>query len=882
MATNGYISVPVTTDAETIVQNSLTNIATAIPGWVPREGNLEVLLLEEFANMVAEAATVASDVPDTIFRYFGSLVGVTPLAGTAAQIRATWTLINNAPVGGFTIPAGTIAGFYYQGAAYQFQTAADVIISAGNKVATGVLMNAIEASAAYNIYNFSNFTVNATYMQMLVADPNVASILITASHGSDASLAEGVDPESDSDYQNRLAAELALLAPRPITTGDYAALATNVSSVYRALAFDGFDPYTNLYSTNDAYLNASTTVANWTALGNGTNTPTIAVGASGLTLTAANVSTGTTTYLTSDAPAGSSQLVVNTAIIGATVSASAPVFVRISDATNGDEIVAVTAIGGTGSKTWTLAAPTQIAHSLGTGNTTIAPLQGVKTPNISNLYSNQLYYQTAATIQIGTDITTSQTTGPATPYVVSIATYSDGTSILYSSLYSNNNSLYSYSDASKVIFSRAVATNSSSTTSVAPSNPDTTYVSIKPQITSIQNYVLWYNATSTKTHIVKHMACNMVEFDFGGAQNPTSPTSNYNWLPDAKLDSFAYANSSAATWVLDAGINSLPGFGFQYVGTGSALGSAKYANSPVFRIASQYSTTFTAAVTVDTTNAGSTYNKVILEVLDKQATATSGTRTLLGSATATLAGVQTLVVNLTLSAPKDIVVDVKFDAGLNVPLNSSVLAYSAAVYYQTLTSAQVQNKNVVAGYTWTPGSQFVPNSFVASRSVSLAPVDVDGLYVGSTIANTLDSYLESYREVNFDVRIVKPNYVPINIAWAAVAQPGYTTSDVQTRVNTALYNFLSPSTWGGGGNTPPYWDRTQNVVRVLDIAGIIASTNGVANVTSVTIGQYSPIVSPTVLSNSDVLLGGIAPMPIANAISASVVASSSNSSLGGI
>jgi len=880
MSTSGYISVPVTTDGETIVQNSLTNIAAALPGWVPREGNLEVLLLEEFANMVAEAATVASDVPDTIFRYFGSLVGITPLAGTAAQIRATWTLINNAPSGGFTIPAGTIAGFYYQGAAYQFQTAIDVTISSGNKVATDVLMNAIEPSSAYNIYTFSNFTVNATYMQMLVADPNVASILITASHGSDSSLAEGVDPESDSAYQNRLAAELTLLAPRPITTGDYAALATNVSGVYRALAFDGFDPYTNLYATNDAYLNASTTVATWTPLGNGTNTPTIAVGASGLTLTAANVATGTTTYLTTTAPAGSTTLVVNTAIIGATVSATTPVFVRIADATNGDEVVAVTAIGGTGSKTWTLATPTQFAHTLGSGSTTIAPLQGVKTPNISNLYANQLYYQTAATVQIGTDITTGQTTGPATPYVVSIATYSDNTSLLYSNLYSNNSSLYSYSDASKVIFAKPISSNTSSTTALAPSNADATYSGIHPQITSIQNYVLWYNATSTKTHIIKHMACNMVGFDFGGAENPTLATSDYNWLPDSKLDSVAYANSNGATWVLDSGINALPGFGIQYVGTGSALAAAKYANSPVFRIASQYSTTFTAAVTVDTTNASSTYNKVVLEVLDKQATATSGTRTLLGSKAATFAGVQTLVVNLTLSAPKDIVVDVKFDTGLNVPLNSSILAYNAAVYYQTLSASQVQNINVMTGYSWTPGSQFIPNSFVASRSVSLAPVDVDGLYVGSSVAKTLDAYLESYREVNFDIRIATPNYVPINVSWAAVAQSGYTISDVQSRVNAALYNFLKPSTWAGGGNTPPYWDRTQTVVRVLDIAGIIASINGVSNVTFVTIGQYSP--SGTTMGSTDITLGGIAPMPIANLVSGSVIASSSSSSLGGI
>jgi len=37
---NGYIDIPITTDSKTLVQTALANIATQLPGWVPREGNL--------------------------------------------------------------------------------------------------------------------------------------------------------------------------------------------------------------------------------------------------------------------------------------------------------------------------------------------------------------------------------------------------------------------------------------------------------------------------------------------------------------------------------------------------------------------------------------------------------------------------------------------------------------------------------------------------------------------------------------------------------------------------------------------------------------------------------------------------------------------------
>ena len=45
---NGYIVLPVTTDPNAMVQAALATIAANLPGWVPQEGQLDVLLLEQF------------------------------------------------------------------------------------------------------------------------------------------------------------------------------------------------------------------------------------------------------------------------------------------------------------------------------------------------------------------------------------------------------------------------------------------------------------------------------------------------------------------------------------------------------------------------------------------------------------------------------------------------------------------------------------------------------------------------------------------------------------------------------------------------------------------------------------------------------------------
>jgi len=117
---NGYIELPVTTDEATLYQDALTAINDALPGWTPQEGHIEVLLLEQFAQMCAESAQVAALVPQSIFSYFGSLIGINPISGSQATAQTTWTMIN---ANGYTVPAGTLVGYQILGnQVYTFET----------------------------------------------------------------------------------------------------------------------------------------------------------------------------------------------------------------------------------------------------------------------------------------------------------------------------------------------------------------------------------------------------------------------------------------------------------------------------------------------------------------------------------------------------------------------------------------------------------------------------------------------------------------------------------------------------------------------------------------------------------------------------------------
>jgi hypothetical protein len=309
----------------------------------------------------------------------------------------------------------------------------------------------------------------------------------------------------------------------------------------------------------------------------------------------------------------------------------------------------------------------------------------------------------------------------------------------------------------------------------------------------------------------------------------------------------------------------------QYSGTGAALGSSLTVSSQAFildntavDLGTATSRTYSLIATVDASYTGATYGDITVEVYDLTDS------TVLVSCVPSAPGIQNLVASFTLTAPKAVQVRVIFGAGLNVPINSSVIVSSLGVMNGNQTAAYYVANNDL-GYSYTPGGFYSTQNFVLARTVGVVPVTVNGLAVSDAQSDALFAYLQGRREVNFTNNILEPQYAPIDVQWSAYISSGYSATSVQTAVTAAIYNFLSPATWAGGDSAPPYWDPSQNTVRILDIGAVIAQVPGISSVVTVTTRVSWPISGS--YGTSDITFTGIAVLPIGNLVSGTILVS---------
>lgn len=238
-AVNGYITLPVTADPLQLTADAFAFIAEQIPGWIPREGHLEAIIVEAWARMVSETANTAAQVPVAAFMFFGGLVGIIPNSGAAATASTTWTVVN---ANGYTIPAGTTVAYTTaSNAQILFQTVAAVTVPTGQvQTQPGqVTIQAVAIGAAGDGF----IPQTLTLIDQLSFVGQVVSTTTTSG---------GADAETVATYINRLSNELQLLTPRPILAGNFSALATNVAGVYRAVTVDNWNGLGNQLTAVDS------------------------------------------------------------------------------------------------------------------------------------------------------------------------------------------------------------------------------------------------------------------------------------------------------------------------------------------------------------------------------------------------------------------------------------------------------------------------------------------------------------------------------------------------------------------------------------------------------------------------------------------------------
>jgi hypothetical protein len=236
-----YIALPIEVDAEDVLAAAVAYLRLQWPDWEPADGNLDSWLLSAFSQEAAELREIASQIPTTIFRYYGATVAnIPPIDAAPAAADSTWTMRDNA---GYTIETGTQVGIRAAGdELIPFEVVNTVVIPPGSTVtsAGGVQLIAVTPGS-------DGSGIGTVGGPVELIDPLDFVTTITLVNPTSG----GVDAESDEAYLTRLAQELTLLTPRPILPIDFSILARSISGVHRAVALDGYNPFHN-WMTADA------------------------------------------------------------------------------------------------------------------------------------------------------------------------------------------------------------------------------------------------------------------------------------------------------------------------------------------------------------------------------------------------------------------------------------------------------------------------------------------------------------------------------------------------------------------------------------------------------------------------------------------------------
>lgn len=117
-------------DPQDVFEAALLDLQSKLPEWEPREGNVEVMLMEAMALQVAEVILAVNRVPPAIIMALLRLYGVDPDPGEQASASLMFTVSDTF---GHTIPEGTSATLELDGGLEPlvFSTDEDLVIPEG-------------------------------------------------------------------------------------------------------------------------------------------------------------------------------------------------------------------------------------------------------------------------------------------------------------------------------------------------------------------------------------------------------------------------------------------------------------------------------------------------------------------------------------------------------------------------------------------------------------------------------------------------------------------------------------------------------------------------------------------------------------------------------
>lgn len=214
-------------DEQDLYEDAELRLSTALPTWVPREGNTEVLLMETLAAQVAEGVYTINRLPSGIMEALLLLFGVERDSGSPPVATLTFTMVNTL---GYTIAAGTEARLDLPGGLEPivFTTTTDLVIAPGNSSGT------VSATGDRFTDDANNIAAN-TALELLDSIIYVNSVVLTAITTG------GSEPEDDDAYFTRGATRFSRLSDTLVLPRHFTAYALENASVIRATTLDNWD-----------------------------------------------------------------------------------------------------------------------------------------------------------------------------------------------------------------------------------------------------------------------------------------------------------------------------------------------------------------------------------------------------------------------------------------------------------------------------------------------------------------------------------------------------------------------------------------------------------------------------------------------------------------
>lgn len=209
-----------------LVERARADAAVKLPGWVPREGNTELVLIEAIALEVAELVFAVNRLPGSIVEVLLRLYGITRSLGTPPEAELLVTLSDTL---GHTVPIGTRFRLDVPGSDPVIFT-----LDVGLVVAPGGSSGTVTATGTTNT-EAANGTPAATPLTLLDAVPFVEGAVLATEPGG------GTGPESESEWRDRGVEMFARLVSTLVLPEHFTSEVLTNPDVYRATTIDNWN-----------------------------------------------------------------------------------------------------------------------------------------------------------------------------------------------------------------------------------------------------------------------------------------------------------------------------------------------------------------------------------------------------------------------------------------------------------------------------------------------------------------------------------------------------------------------------------------------------------------------------------------------------------------